>query len=72
MDRILIIALVTLECVALVAAVFMWRRRDLRLWAKVIWTFLLLIPLFGVLFYAFISMSPEPHNQPSDLGGFVP
>ncbi len=71
MKSFLAIATLVLEVLAVVAIVLLWRRRDLKKWSKVIWTLILLIPIFGLLLYCFISTNPEPHNVNSDIGGFA-
>jgi hypothetical protein len=66
----LIITLALLELVGFIAIVRLWRVSN-ELWQiKVGWTLILLVPLFGLLFYVFLSVNPHPHaDNPIDTTG---
>lgn len=55
-----IIALVLLlEIVTLFAIIKVWRQKRTRAVAKLLWSALLAVPVFGLLFYCFLTISPE-------------
>jgi hypothetical protein len=59
-----IVALSLCEVVALVAIVHLWiRRRRTRLITRLLWSVVLLVPLFGVLFYGLTRSDPEAHSD---------
>jgi hypothetical protein len=42
------------------------RRRHRNIAARIFWSFVLLVPLFGIMIYFFINESPEEHPYESD------
>lgn len=66
MDLDTFILLAVLETLAMVVLVRMWKRHRRRhMLFRVCWAVLLLVPLVGVLLYAFIMNDPEknPHKM---------
>ncbi len=72
MSTTLQICFVVAELVALVVVVFVWRRRDIRWPSKLLRTFVLLIPVLGLLFYSFAIVTPDAHNINSNGDGWQP
>ena len=59
MKWLVITAVALLEIVAIVAIIRLWRQKRRRWAVKLFWTVWLLVPAFGLLFYAFITVTPE-------------
>ena len=58
------------ELISIIVTVRLWGRSDKSWPIKVWWTFVLLVPMLGLLFYGFISFSPSPHGEnPIDSTG---
>jgi hypothetical protein len=57
------IALIVSEIVAFLAVVHLWSRRKMPRWTKVLWSVFLFAPFIGPLFYGFMTVNPEPHNE---------
>jgi hypothetical protein len=67
-------ALITItisELAGLVAIIHLWLRRRMRWLTKCCWTVFLLVPIFGPLFYAFLTHNPESHGE-NPTGGMFP
>ena len=52
-----------LELAAVVTVIRLWLRKQGRWITRFLWTILLPIPVFGLLFYLFVRLNPEPHNN---------
>jgi hypothetical protein len=67
----LIVAACVFELGGLVAIYHLWRKTDKWWPVKVCWMVMLLVPLLGLLFYAFISLNPSKHgdNPPENFSG---
>jgi len=63
MDTFTITVGVVLEIVALVFIVRLWSRRPVRLVPCLLWSIILLVPLFGILIYVFLRETPEAHSD---------
>ena len=62
-----IILLVVLEMIALGVIIHLWlRRRRLRLWRRVLWSVVLLVPFAGILIYALTRSDPDEHPYDTD------
>ena len=75
MNAFAIMLLSILEVVALVVITRLWLRRRHRLVPRVLWSLILLIPLFGVLMYVFFLLSdfeknPDRTDTQSDSDAF--
>ncbi len=56
-----------LEIIALLVIVRMWRKRwHRRLIVRLIWSAVLLVPLFGLFAYFFLRESPDEHPYDTD------
>jgi len=68
-----LIAAAVFEACALIAIYRVWRKKSKSLPAKIFWTLVLLVPLLGLLLYAFIFVSPDSHddNPPMNTSGFA-
>ena len=59
-----VIILVALECISLALIVNLWRRkRKMPAWQRCAWSVVLLVPLFGWLFYGFNAINPEAQSE---------
>jgi len=63
MDTFAIIVLSVLELLALVVIVRLWTLRRLHILSRIIWSLILLVPLFGLLMYGFIQSDPEKNPE---------
>lgn len=55
-----------LEVAALIVAVRLWHQKQRGKVSKLFWTFVLLIPFFGLLIYGFLTVNPDSqsnHNE---------
>ena len=60
----MIVALSICEFVALIAIVHLWfRKRRMRIITRLLWSVVLLVPVFGVLFYGLTRSDPESHSD---------
>lgn len=59
-----VVAAGVLEVVALALAIGLWRGRE-RVISKVLWTVVLVVPLFGIIAYALLH-APSPPSDPID------
>lgn len=51
------------ELVALVFIIRLWlKRRHKRVWARVAWSLVLLIPILGVIGYGLVTTNPDEHS----------
>jgi TRAP-type mannitol/chloroaromatic compound transport system permease small subunit len=66
----LTIAIVASEAAALVAIVHLWLRRKMRWWAKLLWSVFLFVPFLGLVFYGFVTISPDPHDDDPEVGPY--
>jgi hypothetical protein len=67
LDTPTIIALSICEFVALLTIVNLWfRKRRMRVITRLLWSVVLLVPLFGVLLYGLTRSDPEAHGE--DVG----
>jgi hypothetical protein len=70
----LIIVLAVLEGIAAFAVLRLWKREQGKsFFGRCFWSFVLLIPFFGLICYVFLNISPETHGEalpeyPPDLG----
>ena len=73
MDSKLII-LAVVESVALLVIVRLWWRHTGSVMSRIVWTFVLLIPLGGLIVYALTRSDPEPHplDPPESTGEYDP
>jgi hypothetical protein len=76
MQWLIITVIALFEIVAIIAIIRLWRQKR-RHWAsKLFWSVLLVIPVFGLLFYGFITITPEAQEDHTedrigaDAGGF--
>jgi hypothetical protein len=58
------------EIVALIVIVRMWMRRRVKLFPRLLWSAVLLVPLFGLLVYALLHEEPAPHPYRTGDGGW--
>jgi hypothetical protein len=60
-----IVVLSVCEIVALATIVHLWvrRRRRMRVVTRLLWSAVLLVPLFGVLFYGLTRPDPDAHSD---------
>lgn len=64
MNVYLLLVLALLECVSLFAIVRLWTRKPRATFLSCcFWTVVLLIPLFGLLFYGFVTIVPKRHSE---------
>jgi uncharacterized membrane protein YoaK (UPF0700 family) len=74
MNRFAIILLAVLEFVALVVIARLWIRRRHRLVPRILWSLLLLVPLFGLLMYGFLvsdlEKNPDRMESQADTDAF--
>ena len=74
MDRSAIIVFVVLEVMALIVVARLWLRRRHRIIPRILWSLLLLVPLFGLLMYGFIVINldknPERMDSQADNDAF--
>ena len=62
-----ILLLGVLELIALIAIVRLWRkRRHGRPIIRLVWSVILLVPLFGILAYGFLTVDPDEHPDETD------
>ena len=66
MDTFAIIGLAVLELVALIVVARLWICRRHRLIPRILWSLLLLVPLFGVLMYGFLANDGEKNPGQMD------
>ena len=58
--------LILLEGISLLLILRLWRRkRNMPAWRRCLWSVVLLVPILGWLFYAFLTTNPDAH--PDDL-----
>jgi hypothetical protein len=62
MNTFAIILLGLLEMIAWVVIVRLWLRRRHRILPRILWSVVLLVPLFGLVFYGFIASDLEKHS----------
>jgi hypothetical protein len=59
-----IIGLAALECISAFLIVRLWRgKRRMSVLSRCFWSVVLLIPLFGWLFYGLVVTDPEEHSD---------
>ncbi|MGO8929490.1 MAG: PLDc N-terminal domain-containing protein [Limisphaerales bacterium] len=64
MDKFLAILLLVAELVAVAAIVHLWNHAPKpSLTSRLLWSVLLMIPVFGLIFYIFLREEPEPHGE---------
>ena len=64
LDTSAIVALSICELVALIAIVRLWSgKRRMHAVARLLWSVVLLVPFFGLLFYGFTRSDPEGHSD---------
>jgi len=69
-----IIIFIILEAIGVFVILQLWvMKRTKSLLGRIIWSFVLLIPFFGLLCYIFLNSSPDPHGEslpeyPPDTG----
>jgi hypothetical protein len=63
-DSSVILALSLCEVVALAVIAHLWlRKRRMRIITRALWSLVLLVPLFGVLFYGLTRSDPDAHSD---------
>jgi hypothetical protein len=70
-----VITLSALECISLALIARLWRRKHkARVWQRCLYSVILLVPILGWVFYAFIAVHPEAHSDelPERWGGAAP
>jgi hypothetical protein len=72
MDKFAIILFAVLEAIALVVA-RLWLRRRHRIVPRILWSLLLLVPLFGLLIYGFvvIDLDKNPERMEKQADSFL-
>jgi len=68
MDRFAIITLAVLEVIALVVIARLWIRRRHPFVPRILWSVLLLVPLFGLLMYGFLVSDLEKNPDRMESG----
>ena len=63
MKHLIIIVLVLLELVALYLIVRLWRQKRRGWIGKLCWSIVLLVPVFGPLFYGFLTVNPDSQGD---------
>ena len=64
MKTLLVLILLLAECCGLAEILHLWRHSSTRhIPARCFWSLVLLIPIFGLMFYFFIRLEPEPHGE---------
>ncbi len=63
-------ATIAFVVIAIVAIAHLWLRRRMRWWFKLLWTIILCVPFFGLLFYGFATVSPDPHDDDPSVGPY--
>ena len=64
LDKATIVALSLCEVVALLANVHLWvRKRRMPIISRLLWSVILLVPFFGVLFYGWARLNSEAHSE---------
>lgn len=64
MDKLSVILFLVAELVAVAAIVYLWARSPKpSLTGRILWSILLLVPVFGLIFYFFLREEPEPHGE---------
>jgi 4-amino-4-deoxy-L-arabinose transferase-like glycosyltransferase len=59
-----IIGLGGLECISVLIIIRLWRKkRRMSIWSRCFWSVVLLVPLFGWLFYGFVVTDPDEHSD---------
>jgi hypothetical protein len=66
----LIIVYSLLEIVALIVIVRLWMRRRAKFWPSILWSFVLLVPFFGLMVYLFLHEEPDRHPYMTGDGGW--
>jgi len=64
------IAVVASEGVALFAIIHLWLRRKMRWWAKFFWSVFLCVPFVGPVFYGFLTIDIDPHDDDPEVGPY--
>jgi hypothetical protein len=71
MKPLLSILVFVLELIALIVVARVWRQKHTHWAAKLLWSILLMVPVFGLLFYGFLTITPdaqEDHTETSIPG----
>jgi hypothetical protein len=64
MNKLLIFLLLAAEFVGVAAIVRLWAHAPKpSLTSRLLWSLLLTLPVFGLLFYLFLREEPEPHGE---------
>lgn len=63
MDKSTLIIGVIFEFIALIVIMRLWMRRPLRPVSSALWSAILLVPFFGLVFYFFLREKPEAHGE---------
>lgn len=66
MDKFTIIVIGVLELVTLIVIVRLWLCRRHRLIPRILWSIVLVVPVLGLLMYAFLA-SGEPEKNPGRM-----
>jgi bacteriorhodopsin len=66
MDKLTIIAGAILELVALIVIIRLWLQRRVRIFPRIFFSIVLLIPFFGLLIYAFVASDLEKNPDRTD------
>ena len=68
MDTFVVTSFFVLEVIAVSLVVDLWLRRRMNIFLRIFWSFLLPIPLIGLLLFAFIVSSPDYNPDKADPG----
>ena len=64
MNKLLILLLLVAESVGVAAIAGLWTHTPKpSLTSRLLWSLLLILPVFGLLFYLFLREEPEPHGE---------
>lgn len=66
MNRVAILLLAVAEVAALAIIARLWIRRRHHFVTRLLWSLILLVPLFGLLMYGFIVSDLEPNPERTD------
>jgi len=63
-DTSIVVVLSICELAAFIAIVYLWtRKRRMRVSTRLLWSVVLLVPFFGLLWFGFTRPDPEPHSD---------
>ena len=62
-NLVIIILVALLEVAAIFAIIRVWRHKHRHWMSKLFWSIVLLVPVFGLLFYGFLTVTPEAQED---------